>query len=603
VKRSYAWFWRITFVLVTVSLIWTQFGEAWVRRTYHMPPEPSDLVRTTDHFVAILFPRITKRPRPYAFSQDEFESVVRSLKSLGYYPIGFDDIRALYFEGRLLPPKSILIALDRDEPISCRIADKVMKKLKMRGAVFLKGGAEREGRYKRRWLSRHGIKQMQKSGTWTFGQELTDGPETDVQSKFVHVSDEGEIRFTVAQTGFNDIHQDPLALNIMRVRPDKEDHQNVLLVHKTQPRRKELVDDFSKSHFGSEWLIGWGAASAARGKMVILPMPGQSSAGVFLTGTEDWQDLVLEFTLERYKKTFWAYVRYQDMGRYLRVGIGNGRWQVQQKPGIGPPNVLGSLEVKPSDLPAKIRLLLKGNWATLYINDVMQFGKSLRVDPAIDRGRVHLGVYDKEPRTAIAVLSEVRVKPLGTKWLALSAQGAADPNVQSALREQLVEAAVISPRWFAVGPQGQFHPTTQERETVWFHAGYYRCRLIPLVDVASSGLDFERERQKAEAMQALMAQEAEELGVDGLNLFLTAEQAKNAGAFLEGLRNRLHAVKKELWITTKEPPHPVLRQFVDGLLCPVGQAAPGLDILETSDFVKPGTPRSPRAGSEVALWP
>src|SRR5437879_3869005 len=133
---SYKRFWRLFFLAIALFLGWGEGGWAWYRRRFFLPPAPPESARTESHFIALVFPKITGSPERFTLGRDEFEGILRGLRSLGYTPIGLDDVRDFYAEHRLLPTRSVLIAFDRDEPASVHLADRSLKRLRMRGTVF-----------------------------------------------------------------------------------------------------------------------------------------------------------------------------------------------------------------------------------------------------------------------------------------------------------------------------------------------------------------------------------------------------------------------------------------------------------------------------------
>jgi hypothetical protein len=598
-RHSYGFFWKVFFLSLALGVWWSLSGQAWFKKIWTPPHMAEASARNQTHFIALVFPKITRSPAPYTFGRRDFEKILKSLKGLGYTAVGLEDVAGLYFDRRPLPEKSILISFDRDDPKSIRIAEQAMRKFRMRGTVFLSGGGERKGRIKRHWLSQHAIDQMKKSGAWEFGSAVSPNPAYPARN-FVFSTPKGELRFSASYTGFNDEQRDPWDLSILSMRSDLDPREAVMRIHGEQPRELEFVDEFNAPLLNRrEWTTGWGAVSTTQKKLLLLPTAGRTSASVFLKGTDSWRDFVLEFRLEKYKKNFWAYTRYKDSGHYIRVGVAEGFWLIQQKTGpLAPPSILAKVPIRPDNFPANIRLVLKKDWAVLYLNGVMQFGKALKIDPSIEQGRIQLGVFDNEPRAALAVVSAVKARPLGNKWLAVKSSNFSTPELLERLREEAIDGSVISPLWLKAGKDGDLSLVGEDRETVWSFAGYYRCRLLPTVDLlswtGSAGND------SAAALQARLLERAAELEVDGLNLLLSETQAKEATPLLQGLREKLHEQDRDLWVTWLDPSIPAFKNEVDGILRPVSHPIPGLDILERVDGSRLAAPLSTPMKKEFA---
>src|SRR5207245_876534 len=83
---------------------------------------------------------------------------------------------------------------------------------------------------------------------------------------------------------------------------------------------------------------------------------GQTGASLSLRGTEGWDDMVVEFTLDRYREGFWAYARYKDPAHFVRIGLTQGTWLLQQRDGAHKgPALLGRAPLAGGVLPARVR--------------------------------------------------------------------------------------------------------------------------------------------------------------------------------------------------------------------------------------------------------
>ena len=161
-------------------------------------------------------------------------------------------------------------------------------------------------------------------------------------------------------------------------------------------------------------------------RLVLVPTPKQRTASAFLSGTDAWRDCVAEFELSKYKKDAWLYARASE-GRWIRVGARNGYWYLQQK--VGKDNKPATIARAPmtaaTSLPARVRLVLKGEWAIVHVNGRMQYGKAVRVHSGVDQGRVELDVYAEKTGSALAVVRRFSAAPLGRQWLAVNAEALA----------------------------------------------------------------------------------------------------------------------------------------------------------------------------------
>ena len=308
---------------------------------------------------------------------------------------------------------------------------------------------------------------------------------------------------------------------------------------------------------------------------------------MFLRGADKWRDMSVEFVLKRYQKEFWAYGRLRDDGGFVRVGARNGYWYVEQKTGpTKPVNMLGRSPIVEGGLPARVRFVLKGNWAIVYVNERMLFGRALRLDPAIDRGRFFLGVYDGQQRSSMAVLTFVRAAALGEAWVtAKSELSGFDEGRLDALREAALSARVLSPRWIKVDPDGDVRVTQAQNVLIRSMADFYACRLVPTADLSVKASALDR-GVRVDRLIGDLIMAAKEMDASGLNVRFRGEEAARPEmlAFLRKLYSAFRAQKQEIWITLDgagaSPSD--LAGAADGVLRPSEKPRAALEMLHAA---------------------
>lgn len=590
--------WPPILIAIAAFIFWITEGRAFIRRTLYPPISAEESSRTENQFVAVLLPRISTGGEKSCLSPKVLSDVLAGLRTSGYISIGLDDLRDFYRHRRPLPPKAILIGFGDDYPQSVALADKALQHARMRGVLFLDSVANSPALDQRRFLSSHAVRQLVKSGAWDLAALSRETPTNADGAALVDflLDNNGHrpwpaqfarypFRFVASEFGLNDSHDDLRALHIMTIHPEESPAEILRILTESWPRTERFTDDFSGADLVAHWVVGWGIVTSARRRLLLLPTPHQTGAGVFLRGTDDWSDLSLEFELKKFQSEFWAYARYQDDGRFVRIGSRNGYWYVEQKIGArDKPNLLARAPLSQGSLPARVRIILKGDAALIYVNDRMQFGKTLKVHPNIDRGRVLLAVYDSRPRSAMAVLASVKAQPIGSDWLALWQKSGGSLSIDANLRQLRTEAALakaISPVWLTVRSDGTVVRREEQRDLIGSLAGFYHCRLLPIADLSGAHIG-DGDRTYWGLTEAVL-----EPDVAGLNLRLKAEDLRNPKtlAFLKRLRDDFHMFHREVWITLDAPPNPVPGRLVDGILMPFRTLGPGLAILRTS--VKP----------------
>jgi hypothetical protein len=552
-------------------------------------------------------------------SAGELNEVLSGLKARGCVTIGLRDVLEFYEKGVRLPPNSVLLAFTDNSPRGLDLADGVIGALRQRAAAFISKTADSEDIEERKFLTPHAVKQMRLGGAWEFGLISQNAPPTIAAAGRIRalLNDDGRrpppsrfetfpLLFNASDLGLNDESDDPRALRVLALRPDRSARENIAIVMNSWPRSAEFADDFQKEGLGADWMSGWGVVSMGGRRLVLLPTPRQSGAGVFLRGTEKWRDVTLHFTLRRYQKEFWAYTRYKEEGEFLRVGARGGYWYVEQKTGPNDlPRLLARAAILPGGFPARVRLVLKGGRAIVHVNGRMQFGRPLAVSAQVDRGRVMFGVYDPRARAALAEVASVRAAPLGERWISPTPEFLAEVESRplDGLREEAVSARAISPRWIAVANSGKVTAVSTQEALLRSMAGFYGCRLIPMAEFPNGGASILSDAGSARRLALGLADAARSLDVPGVNLRLRRGDASRDGfrAALAEIHEVLKEGGRELWITLDAgaPADPRLASAVDGVLRASGTVRGGIENLDGEALTATLTAARLRRGSST----
>lgn len=593
-KRRFLYQWTGILFLTAAVALWVSFGRAFVRARYFGVPAIAPSERTGTRFLAVQLPRISTREGKYSMSARDLARLLRGLTEDGHTPIGIRDVEDFYAHGRLLPEKAVLLAFAQDDPRGLKAADAVMTRLRVRGVAFITHLAGSGTGDQRRYLSGYALGQMRRSGAWDFGWRRPEPSSEDLEMTGSRAGLDSEetprgdwdrtllpLVFADSESGINGSEDDPQLLRVLRLHPSRPWTENLSIVKNSWPREKKFSTKFRRGEIGKDWVVEWGIASTGERGLALMPTPRLTSAGIHLRGTEHWRDQVIEFEITRFQKQFWAYARHQNDSRFVRLGARDGRWVLEQKTSPNsPPSLIGRERVRDEDLPARVRLVLKGDSAVVHINGRMRFGGVLRIHPRIDEGEILLTVYDEAPGTARAVLASFETAPLNREWISLDgdiARTFEDGHLDE-LRESAVRAYALSPSWLTATPQGSVGVEQVQGDFIRALAGFYRCRLIPTVDLARVDPAALRDPSAARRFKRLLIQANEEMGTKGLNFKLGAAGAgePELARFLAGLRSSFHERGWEVWITSdpKGRHRPLERSF--------GRA------LEASRFLKSG---------------
>jgi hypothetical protein len=593
--KNFQRIWLFFFACVAAAAFWMTTGAGLTRRLLYGVPTAPPAERTETRFLAVAFPRLTEKEEPFSVTGRRFFETMQGLRERGYTTIGLKEIEALYRRGERLPQKSILVALDRDNPESVRLADDVLKRLRMRALVFINTNAQNDTRVHRYTLSKHALGQLQKSGAWDFGYFAETPPERppngavydgDGERAWTRDPKRYPVRFVGSRAGYNDMRARLHSLRIMKLNPRLTSEELVYSIEAAWPRQRPFSDRFEAPKLSLDWVPEFGVIAGSGGRMALLPTPKQTGATVFLSGTEDWRDLQLEFELRKYQRAFWAYARENPDGGYVRVGLRGGYWYVQQKTGSKSlPRTLGREPV--TGFPARVRLVLKDRSAVVDLGGRLAFSRAVEVSTHVEHGRISFSVYDPSPRSAMGIVTYVSAAPLPRRWLALNVDGTLgdfDPQAAQRLRDQSVLALALSPRWLSIGADGAISVVGKDPDFVRQLAGFNRCLLVPMAFLSSSRLALTADPAIAARLVDDLEDKAQELDAAGLNLRLPASlmRRREARELISELRKRLHGQGRRLWITLDGPIGEAgdWLSSVDGVLRPSGRPMTGVERLE-----------------------
>ncbi|MDD5655737.1 MAG: hypothetical protein PHF00_00585 [Elusimicrobia bacterium] len=597
--------WLTITAAAAAGIFWAVEGQSLVRRRLGAPRATPQRLRTESRYLALLFPRITRKPQRLAMSARELDKLLGAVQNDGGATIGLAELQDFHRGRRRLPRGAVLLAFADDRPESVRLADAVLRRRRMRGLLFISQVAAGGRPAERRYLSRHALRLLRESGSWDFGVPVPGPDPADLsglsrpgaelqqdERLILPAGDAGRLRFVASETSYNDGLTSPKRLQIMRIRTDRSSAQTLGVIRASWPRRETFRDDF-KTALKSDWVPVQGIVASGSGRLALLPTPRHTGAGAYLRGTERWRDVALDFELQRYARSAWVYARFKEDGSYVRAGARNGSWVVEQKSGPRePPNVLGSVDMTPGALPATVRFIVKGTWVILQVNGRMLFGRAIHINPRIDYGRVQFSSYDPARRTAAAALGRLRANPGGRDWLLVDAHLGDD--LLPAVRDHAARAYALSPLKITVEADGRLTPERDDGGLSAALAGFYRCRLVPAVDFRAPAAALLRPGSRAEVMLRGLDEAARLEGGGGLNLRLNGSQPRDRGCLrtLRRLRASLHARGCGLWLTLDDRPAPEIAAAADGVLIPAGATIPGLGLYRSLEFAPAAAPRN-----------
>lgn len=166
-----AWLWFLALASLAVAL-WVPMRALYQRARYK-PVEGG--VRDAASFVALAYGGVSagKVRGAEDVSREQFEQQVKALRGRGYHPIGLEDVRAFYREGRLLPRKAVLLTLEQSKKSSYLETRRVLRQNRWKAVMFVRADTIRaRDPSALRWPI---LRDMALSGSWDVAAESADG--------------------------------------------------------------------------------------------------------------------------------------------------------------------------------------------------------------------------------------------------------------------------------------------------------------------------------------------------------------------------------------------------------------------------------------------
>jgi len=385
-------------------------------------------------FVAMLYPRITRRPESDSMSKRLFLEHMTMLRSAGYSIIGLQQIRDLYYADKLLPEKALVVILDgfRD---TCENAVPVIKELGLRATMLLNVGAMRQNNHS--FMSWHDLKKMQSDRLWDFG--IATGGDGDPEEQLEYLQDRfNDIRVRGVSApidfdnfaafahkkmlyfprrdgdGYNSIDTDPSCLNMLKVKPQQDRHELTQLLSNIFSQSPRFEDEFIEDTTQLNWASTCGYTAVRNGMLGLSAGPSQSSADTWLAGTYDWGDvdLAAKFRIAGGRQ-FWAYVRFRNDDNYLRLGCNGIRLFLQQKIAGAKVRNLKVVEFDGNFSQFHdLRLIVRGRYAIAYLDGRKLSERPFRIDDSLVSGKVGFAIWDPLCGIASCQIAGVSIRKL-----------------------------------------------------------------------------------------------------------------------------------------------------------------------------------------------
>ncbi len=167
--RSWMYFLAGTFLLIA---LWVPVRAVYQRARYR--PAVSG-VRDAETFIVLAYGGVSAGQirGSEEVSRRQFEEHIRMLRQRGFNPIGLDDVRTFYQEGKLLPRKSVMVTLEQSRRNSYLESRDILRANRWKAVMFVRADTMRnQDPDVLRWPI---LRDMALSGLWDVGAESFDG--------------------------------------------------------------------------------------------------------------------------------------------------------------------------------------------------------------------------------------------------------------------------------------------------------------------------------------------------------------------------------------------------------------------------------------------
>jgi hypothetical protein len=572
--RSLVW-WAFVVAVGTYAYWWQ--GRQPATRVARDVPRPE-----REAFLAISFPRISATI-PEAMPAAVFREQMTALKSAGFTAIGLGDVAAFFHKRAPLPAHPVLLLFSEAQRETMEIADAALAELDMHGVFFVNLPGVQESNVD--LVSRHRLVQLVESGRWDSGldsgsDQTAEGADpaplpvdqyqrdrklmerwlerpvlaiAEQRQRF----DEDEkqrdawkralgssgfaLGFVLAPPRANYVDESALEIRSVRVAREWGGAELVSQLAAREPRRQAFVDDFKPPNPSPSWVVDHGEVAIDNDSLRLAAKDGQTSALVWLGGTERWRDASVNVALAAPPKgQFWITLRNRGSGPFLRFGVdGAGRAVVQKSTADGSTHEVAARGVGRGPIALTLRMI--GSRADAAVNGQSMTERPAEIPTGMVEGAVTLAVWSAQGE-ASARIRHIETAPLSPALVLLA--GSPDEASWSELRRRADQLSILSPR----GGAGQAGAVADEgaSQAVEIFARYHHLNIFPAIVADHRPTPTETRRLVDAATRA-----ARGSAVDGVNLLIAPELAgtKEGLDLVSAVRSAVNKANKPTIVT------------------------------------------------------
>ena len=392
--QSYPWQWLAGFALFLVGIVYLLFLKPAIP-VYQLSERPigSDSM-ASDTYLVLHFPPVYSQE--YS-APSKAESWLAALNSKGYRPALLSDVHAQLSAGKKLPEKTVVILFDPGYRTTFEVMAPLLAKYKF-PAVWVTSNEKNAGS-DTRFVSNHALNAMKKSGTWDVARVDANSSlviESKGDKKFVIGNGQGAWRVGAGRRALNR-GTPTAALNRLHVNWNWNGQQIIDRLKAEEPLQGESFLTFKKIE-NYNWGVAVPTSVSSQDTTFTLKAPTDSrTAQITWLGTKGITDADAHLQVTELTGELWLLFRSDEsIGENVGISFSNRKvslnrerhFETQQVTAIEVPSL-----VQPANFSATV--VLRGNNATVYVNDVPVLQATTLSGPWSSEGIVRATVYDK----------------------------------------------------------------------------------------------------------------------------------------------------------------------------------------------------------------
>ncbi len=283
-------------------------------------------------------------------------------------------------------------------------------------------------------------------------------------------------------------HTDSLMRLVQQIAEQRSDDPEPGVFARLRPRFQPVLESCADGKLSDAWWIDGGHFTSNGIAGRLSADAAHSEAIMRLLGSEHITDGFIEATVKKVNGSFWLYAR-RTADHFVRFGFDESRQIYLQVWKFGRPVATRTQSWTLPEEGARIRLEVRGAGLIGSIDGTPVFSAPLEIPSDLGLGWIGASTFLGDRGTAQADLSQISAGPLLPRVVLLPPMKTEEDvdTLLDQLRPEFGSISDLAPRWFHIGPNGDWTETLGEDEQLLrLFARYCRMRLVPVIKTEST---------------------------------------------------------------------------------------------------------------------